>query len=152
MNIRRRLSILGAQPSRLKSTWLFTSYLPLPLMKHWLVATGIIILLASIVPLLAPVTAHPDIWLVLSTAAFPAFIVARVNSMAKDKPNDERFLYQMGTLMFRLLFSMMGLAAFLFLQEQTWEQKLWATGWFFLAYAVYAAVEIKSFMTNLRRH
>lgn len=72
--------------------------------------------------------------------------------MAKDKPNDERFLYQMGTLMFRLLFSMMGLAAFLFLQEQTWEQKLWATGWFFLAYAVYAAVEIKSFMTNLRRH
>lgn len=115
-------------------------------------ATGALLLLAGTVPYVWTAVAHPQLMLVMVLAALPAFIVARVNDMAQKKDQDQAYLYQMGTLMFRMLFSLIVLGAFLYLQEQTYEQKLVAIGWFFLAYVTYAAVEVKAFLANLRRH
>ncbi len=121
-------------------------------MKHWLITTGLLILLFAIVPMVWPASAHPQIWVVLCIGAAPSFIVARVNAYMAGKNSDDAFLYQMGTLMFRMLFSLLALAAFLYLLPQTWDQKIVAVCWFFLAYACYAAVEVKAFLSNLRRN
>ena len=120
-------------------------------MRHWLIATGVLVMIAGVLPVVWQEAGHRDLWLVLAMAAFPAFVVARINATVQRKNADDAFLYQLGPLMFRMLFSLMGLAAFLYLREQTWNEKLVAVCWFFLGYGLYAAVELRSFVTNLRR-
>lgn len=121
-------------------------------MRHWLVATGILLIVFGSLPLAWPAANHPDIWLIFCIAAAPAFIVARINAMVIAKRPDDTLIYQLGMLFFRMLFSLMGLGAFLLLRPQTWDDKVLAVSWFFFGYLVYAAVEVKSFLSNLRRH
>jgi hypothetical protein len=121
-------------------------------MKNWLIVTGALLLLFGVIPMLIPQFGHPQLMIVLCLAAFPAFVIARINQSVASKDQDQAFMFQMGSIMGRMFFSLMALGIFLYFQPQTFDLKVTAIVWFFLAYLSYAAVEVNAFLANLRRN
>jgi len=93
---------------------------------------------------------HPHYLFIIGIQGALALIAHTVGKQGLAN-KQSAYSYFMGGSMFRLLFSLGLLTAYLFMYKQSREGIIWATVNFLIIYILYAVMEIASFLSNLRR-
>lgn len=93
---------------------------------------------------------HPHYWRMMVFLAALSVLVQYVNDLGRKQAQEYAFQYYLGALLGRFLITLIAVFSYAMVSGQTKSQLILAALNFFLVYGIYAGMEMRNFLSNLR--